>query len=70
MTGVWLPLAATLLAAAVTYVCCIRPMRKNSGCCPTPPRRAAHSIDEEIKRTREELRQLREQATTRQQSER
>ncbi|MCY0950667.1 hypothetical protein [Streptomyces sp. H27-S2] len=65
MTGIWLPLAATLLAVAFMYVCCIRPMRRKAGCCTTPPPRTRESVDEEIRNTREELRVLREQAATR-----
>lgn len=64
MTSLWLPLAATVLAAALTYVCCIRPMRKQGGCCPHPPPRSARSVEEEIHRTREELRVLRERVVT------
>lgn len=67
MTGVWLPLALTLLAVAATYLCCIRPMcRSKAGCCPAPTARTRQSVDEEIRRTREELSQLREQAAARQ----
>jgi hypothetical protein len=29
MTGIWLSPAATALAAALTYPCCIRPVRKH-----------------------------------------
>ncbi|MBT2487224.1 hypothetical protein J7E96_01450 [Streptomyces sp. ISL-96] len=65
MTGAWLLLVATLLAAVATYVCCIRPMRNKGGCCPAPPSRTRESVDEEIRRTREELRLLRDQAATR-----
>lgn len=64
MTGLWLPLIITALAVALTYVCCVRPMRKQGGCCPAPPRRTSHSVDEEILLKREELRLLRERATT------
>jgi hypothetical protein len=61
MTGTWLPLAATALAAALTYVCCIRPMRNHNGCTAVPER-TQESVDEEIGRAREELLLLREQA--------
>lgn len=64
MTSVWLPLAATVFAAVLTYACCIRPMRKQDGCCPPPAPRSAHSVGEEIHRTREELRVLREHVVT------
>lgn len=67
MTGTWLPLAATLLAAVAMYICCIRPMRnKGGGCCPTPPPRTRENVEEEIRHTREELRLLHEQPATRQ----
>lgn len=62
MTGIWLPLAATVLAAALTYWCCIHPMRRNGSCCPTPPERTAQSVEEEIHRTREERDLLRAQS--------
>ncbi|MET7714479.1 hypothetical protein [Streptomyces sp. NPDC005407] len=58
MTGIWLPLAATALAAALTYLCCIRPIRRRDGCSPATPERTKESVDEEIRRTREELRVL------------
>jgi hypothetical protein len=63
MTGIWLPLAATALAAALTYLCCIRPMRRHDGCSPAAPERTEKSVDEEIRRTRQELHLLRAQAT-------
>ncbi|MBT2396001.1 hypothetical protein [Streptomyces sp. ISL-100] len=66
MTGTWLLLAATLLAVAATYVCCIRPMRNKGGCCTARPPRTRESVDEEIRRTREELRLLREHSAARQ----
>lgn len=67
MTGAWLPLTVTLLAVAAMYLCCIRPMRRSKGgCCPAPTTRTRQSVDEEIERTREELRLLREQAAARQ----
>ncbi|MDJ0464595.1 hypothetical protein [Streptomyces sp. H27-C3] len=62
MTTLWLPLTVTALAVALTYVCCIRPMRKQGGSCPAPPQRTSHSVDEEIRLKREELRLLRERA--------
>ncbi|KUL42557.1 hypothetical protein [Streptomyces regalis] len=66
MTDVWLPLALTLLAVAAMYLCCIRPMRRGKGVCrPAPTARTRQSADEEIRRTREELRLLREQAAAR-----
>ncbi len=34
--------------------CCIRPMRRNDNCCPTPPERTTQSVEEEIHRTRGE----------------
>ncbi|MBC2905399.1 hypothetical protein [Streptomyces cupreus] len=67
MTGAWLPSALTLLAVAATYLCCIRPMRRSKGvCCPAPTARTRQSVDEEIRRTREELSRLCEQAAVRQ----
>ncbi|AVH60822.1 MULTISPECIES: hypothetical protein [Streptomyces] len=68
MTGIWLPLAATALAAALTYVCCIRPTRRHGNCSPAGPERTAESVDGEIRRTREELHHLREQASAQERS--
>jgi hypothetical protein len=64
MTGLWLPLFVTTLAVALTYVCCIRPLRKQGGCRPAPPQRTSQSVDEEILLKREELRLLSERAAT------
>lgn len=63
MTGIWLSLAATALAAALTYLCCIRPMRRQDGCGPATPERTEQSVEEEIRRTREERDLLRARAT-------
>jgi hypothetical protein len=60
MTDVWLPLAATALAAALTWWCCIRPMVKNRSCCTTA---ADPELQEELRRAREEFQQLRHDAT-------
>lgn len=60
MTDIWLPLAATALAAALTWWCCIRPMVKNRSCCTTA---ADPELQEELRRAREELQQLRDDAT-------
>ncbi|MEV4334278.1 hypothetical protein AB0K02_27735 [Streptomyces sp. NPDC049597] len=65
MTGAWLPLLATVLAAALTYLCCIRPMRRKDSCCAAIDQHTAESLDDEIHRTREELRTLRKQAAAR-----
>ncbi len=62
MTGLWLPPAVTVLALALTYVCCIRPMLKQGGRCVPTSKRSAESVHEEIRRTREELGDLLEQA--------
>ncbi|MEU0350894.1 hypothetical protein ABZ302_29335 [Streptomyces sp. NPDC006237] len=62
MTGIWLPLAAAALAAALMYVCCIRPMRRHDACSPATPERTEKSAEEEIRRLREELRLLRARA--------
>jgi hypothetical protein len=64
MTGVLLPLALTVLAAAVTWWYCVRPARRQhggatAGCCAAP----ARSLDEEIREARDELRRLREEVT-------
>jgi hypothetical protein len=60
VTDVWLPLAATALAAALTWWCCIRPMLKNRSCCTTA---ADPELQEELRRARDELQQLRHDAT-------
>lgn len=43
MTGLWPALAATVLATALTYGCCIRPMPRHGGCAPAPRRRTERS---------------------------
>ncbi|MEV0486580.1 hypothetical protein AB0I69_39035 [Streptomyces sp. NPDC050508] len=55
MTDIWLPLAATALAAALTWWCCIRPMVRNRSCCTTA---ADTELQEELRRAREEFQQL------------
>ncbi|MBK3570956.1 hypothetical protein [Streptomyces sp. MBT62] len=59
MTGLWLPLTATALAAALTWWCCLRPMAQNRSCHST----SDPELQEELRAVREELRQLRDQAT-------
>ncbi|WP_329295870.1 hypothetical protein [Streptomyces pseudovenezuelae] len=59
MTGVWLPLAATVLAAALTWWCCIRPMARNRACHAT----SDPGLQEELRAAREELQRLREETT-------
>ncbi|MBT2402080.1 MULTISPECIES: hypothetical protein [unclassified Streptomyces] len=39
-------------------------MQKQGVCCPAPPQRTSQSVDEEILLKREELRLVRERATT------
>lgn len=63
MTGIWLPLAATVLAAALTWWCCVRPMAKNRACHGTQAGTDDSEFQEELRRAREEVRQLRDQAT-------
>ncbi|MCX5275322.1 MULTISPECIES: hypothetical protein [Streptomyces] len=70
MTGLWLPLAATVLATALTYVCCIRAMRKQGGGCTPPPPQPPQGVEEEIHRMREELRLLHEQTSAPQRGDR
>lgn len=60
MTDIWLPLAATVLAAALTWWCCIRPMAQNRSCCATTPDAELHK---ELRRARDELQRLRDDAT-------
>lgn len=60
MSGLWLPLAAIVFAAALTYVCRIHTMRQAGGCCQPTAERTAQSVGEEIQRGREELTHLRE----------
>ena len=59
MTGIWLPLAATALAAALTWWCCVRPVVRTRSCHGTPDA----GLQEELRATREELQQLRDEAT-------
>ena len=63
MTGAWLPLAATALAAALTWWCCVRPMVKNRACHGTWVDTGDSELQEELRRAREELQRLRDQAT-------
>ncbi|WP_331753337.1 hypothetical protein OG440_39940 (plasmid) [Streptomyces sp. NBC_00637] len=67
MTAYVLPLLATVAAAALTYVFCVRPMRQGRGCHTTPQQTqsqtSSHSTapdatDAEIKRLREEVQLL------------
>ncbi|QQM47427.1 hypothetical protein [Streptomyces liliifuscus] len=59
MTGLWLPLAATVLAAALTWWCCIRPMVRNRSCHHAPD----PGLQEELRAAREELQRLRGETT-------
>ena len=63
MTGIRLPLAATALAAALTWWCCVRPMAKNRACHGIQAASGHPELQEEPRRAREEVRRLREQAT-------
>ena len=63
MTGIWLPLAATVLAAALTWWCCVRPMVRNRSCHGAQAAAGDLEFQEELRRAREEVRRLREQAT-------
>jgi hypothetical protein len=59
MTGVWFPLGATVLAAALTWWCCVRPMVRNRACHAAP----APGLQEELRAAREELQRLRGETT-------
>nr|WP_024127485.1 hypothetical protein [Streptomyces sp. F12]AHE40221.1 hypothetical protein pFRL6_134c [Streptomyces sp. F12] len=59
MTGLWLPLAVTVLAAALTWWCCVRPMVRNRSCHSTPD----PGLQEELRAAREELQRLRGETT-------
>jgi hypothetical protein len=59
MTGVWFPLAATVLAAALTWWCCVRPMVRNRACHAAP----GPGLQEELRAAREELQRLRGETT-------
>jgi hypothetical protein len=59
MTGVWFPLAAAVLAATLTWWCCIRPMARNRTCHATP----APGLKEELRAAREELQRQRAETT-------
>ncbi|MGA5189261.1 hypothetical protein ACPCSL_22090 [Streptomyces griseoincarnatus] len=63
MTGIWLPLAATVLATALTWWCCVRPMAKNRSCHGTQADADGPGLREELRRAREEVQRLREQPT-------
>ncbi|MFF7642958.1 hypothetical protein [Streptomyces canus] len=64
MTGYVLPLLFTAAAAALTYVFCIRPMRRGESChmSAQPPSATSAETDAEIKRLREEVQLLRHEA--------
>lgn len=55
MTAYVLPLAATVLAAALVYVCCVRPMLRHH-------RRNSGDLDAQIADARTELAHLRSRA--------
>ncbi|OXY92416.1 hypothetical protein [Streptomyces diastatochromogenes] len=55
MTGSWLPLTATALAAGLTWWCCIRPMARNRACHGAPDT----GLQQELRAAREELSRLR-----------
>jgi hypothetical protein len=62
MTGVLLPLAVTAAAGAVTYWCCIRPMRRDTSSAPgggTGDASQATDIERQLATAREERAQLR-----------
>ncbi|MER5686199.1 hypothetical protein [Streptomyces sp. NPDC002205] len=61
MNGIWLPLAATALAATLTWWFCVRPMTRGRSCHGAPA--ADEELREELRRAREELRDLRDKAT-------
>jgi hypothetical protein len=64
VTDIWLPLAATVLAAALTWWCCIRPMAQNRSCCATTTDAELQAeLQKELRRARDELQRLREDAT-------
>jgi hypothetical protein len=61
MNGVWLPLAATALAATLTWWFCVRPMTSGRSCHEAPA--ADEKLREELRRAREERRDLRDETT-------
>lgn len=63
MTGIWLPLIATVLAAALTWWCCVRPMVKNRACHGAQKDAGDPELQEELRHAREEVRRLRELTT-------
>ena len=63
MTGIWLPLAATALAAALTWWCCVRPMVKNRSCHGTQAGVGDAELQEELRQARAEVLRLRGEAT-------
>ncbi|WP_327432917.1 hypothetical protein [Streptomyces sp. NBC_01236] len=64
MTAYVLPLLATAAAAALTYVFCVRPMRRGNSCHMSAPAASDTSTetDAEIRRLREEVQLLRHEA--------
>lgn len=61
MSGYLLPLAATVAAVAVTYLFCIRPMRRGGHCALSMSTAGsdAAELDSQIAKTRAELARLR-----------
>ncbi|WP_217549827.1 hypothetical protein [Streptomyces sp. GbtcB6] len=59
MSGLWLPLAATAPAAALTWFCCVRPMARNRACHAGP----GPGLQSELRAAREELHRLRHETT-------
>jgi hypothetical protein len=64
VTGYVLPLLFTAAAGALTYVSCVRPMRRGDSChmSPPPASRTSTETDAEIQRLREEVQLLRHEA--------
>ena len=60
MNSIWLQLAATAVAAALTWWCCVRLMARNRSCQGTPP---DAGLQEELRAARAELPRLRDEPT-------
>ena len=65
MTGIWFPAAIAVAAVILTYLCCVRPMRRNRGAMSTAdrPARGTDALDRALNDARAELTALRANST-------
>ena len=65
MTGIWFPAAIAAAALILTYLCCVRPMRRDRGAMSTAdrPGRGTDALDRALDDARGELTALRTNST-------